>query len=55
MFLLYSWLFVNVCTLQGNLHVLFTLILGSVFSDCVIFYGKSNIRLCIALAYTIHV
>ena len=55
MFLLYSWLFANVCTLQGNLHTFFTLILGSVFSDCVVFYRKSNIRQSIALAYTIHV
>jgi len=38
MFVFYDWPFPNMCTLQRMQHI-FLLILGSVFSDCVDFYG----------------
>jgi len=41
MLLFYDWPFLQVCILQEN--VLFsTLILGSVFSDCVIYHRNTN-------------
>jgi len=40
MFLFYDWLFLHMCILQENL--LFSgFILGSVFSDYVVFYGDT--------------
>ena len=45
MFVFYDWPFPQMCTLQRmqpTLHSL--LILGSVFSDCVVFYGDSLIK-----------
>jgi len=43
-FLFYVWPFLHVRNLEENL-LCFTLILGSVFSDCVVFYGDSYIAL----------
>jgi len=40
MLLVYDWQFLHVCNLQENL-LFSTLILVSVFSDCVVFYGDT--------------
>jgi len=41
MFVFYDWPFPHTCTLTKNVPISL-LILGSVFSDCVVFYGDLN-------------
>jgi len=33
----------HTCTLQNVAYIIFSLILGSVFSDCVVFYGDKTL------------
>jgi len=45
MFVFYDWPFPQMCTLQRMQPILHSLlILGSVISDCVVFYGDSLIK-----------
>ena len=41
MFVFYDWSFPHMCTLH-RMYPIFLLILGSVFSDCVVFCGDYN-------------
>jgi len=42
-FLFYDWRFLHVCNLKENL-LFYTLILGLVFNNYVVFYGDDNNR-----------
>jgi len=48
MFVFYDWPFPHTCTLQRMQSILYSLlILGSVFSDCVVFYGDNLLGLLV--------
>ena len=42
MFVFYDWPFAHMCTLQRMQPVSLLILLDSVFSDCVVFYGDSK-------------